>query len=119
MKKDWVIRFESKFERGPGCWLWKASKLDGGYGSFHAIDRTRGAHRVAYELYVGPIPPGFQLDHLCRKPACVNPAHLEPVTISENVRRAQKFKRRKTPQLKNKNERAAKIRAWLFQRNAQ
>jgi hypothetical protein len=42
---------------------------------------------VAYELFVGPIPEGLELDHLCRNPSCVNPAHLEAVTHRENVRR--------------------------------
>jgi hypothetical protein len=45
------------------------------------------AHRLGYEIYVGPIPEGMVLDHKCRTPACVNPAHLEPVTQIENMRR--------------------------------
>lgn len=45
------------------------------------------AHRVAYELWVGPIPEGMELDHRCKVRACINPAHLEPVTHAENMRR--------------------------------
>jgi hypothetical protein len=46
------------------------------------------AHRVSYALFKGPIPEGLTIDHLCRTPACVNPDHLEAVTLSENSRRA-------------------------------
>jgi hypothetical protein len=49
--------------------------------------RSRAAHRVSYETFVGPIPQGLQIDHLCRVRNCVNPQHLEPVTGVENVRR--------------------------------
>jgi hypothetical protein len=71
-----------------GCW--KFNNLDKrGYGLVRFEGRLRQAHRVAYELFVGQIPEGLQLDHLCRQPSCCNPAHLEPVTARENVRRAQ------------------------------
>ena len=59
-----------------------------GYGVF-AITSLKSmlAHRFSYELLVGPIAPGLELDHLCRVRACCNPAHLEPVTPLENFRR--------------------------------
>ena len=73
---------------GPlGCWPWTASGSRDGYGQFSADGRGVRAHRFAYELLVGPIPEGLQLDHLCRNPGCVNPAHLEPVTGWENTMR--------------------------------
>ena len=66
-----------------GCWLW-TGPLAGGYPLLGGRDY---AHRVAYTLWVGPIPEGLTLDHLCRTPACVNPKHLEPVTLRENILR--------------------------------
>lgn len=49
---------------------------------------TARAHRAVYETFVGDIPDGMVLDHLCRTPSCVNPDHLEPVPQGENLRRA-------------------------------
>lgn len=58
-----------------------------GYGQIHARYRHMGAHRAAYEHFVGPIPDGLQIDHLCRNKLCVRPDHLEAVTLAENLRR--------------------------------
>lgn len=84
-------RFWSKVDRSGACWLWTGLKLPHGYGRFgiggRADHRDVLAHRFAYELLVGPIPGGLQIDHLCRVRACVNPAHMEPVTGAENTRR--------------------------------
>jgi hypothetical protein len=76
-----------------GCWLWMALKSEKGYGLLWAGSGSKclKAHRVAYELMVGPIPEGLQLDHLCRNPGCVNPAHLEPVSNRENTLRGTSF----------------------------
>lgn len=79
-------RFLSKVVESDGHWLWTGC-LDKGYGRFRHEGETRQAHRVAYEHFVGPIPDGMHLDHLCRIPGCVNPEHLQPVTARENVRR--------------------------------
>src|ERR1700751_234362 len=80
-------RFEKFFSRGPGCWEWHGYVSKRGYGFFHAFGRPRPAHRVAYEIYVGEIPGGLDLDHLCRNRSCVNPAHLQPVTRQINILR--------------------------------
>ena len=71
------------------CWDWTAScnESRGGYGQFDLDGRTRKAHAVSWELSIGPIPAGLVIDHLCRRPVCVNPEHLEPVTDGENFRR--------------------------------
>lgn len=65
------------------CWLWTGARDKLGYGR---LTRTL-AHRLVYELMIGPIPEGLELDHLCRNPSCVRPEHLEPVTHRENLLR--------------------------------
>lgn len=90
MAKSVLERFEEKVMVDPnsGCWLWTRGLNPGGYGSFFYEKRPSiQAHRAAYLLYVGPIPSGMELDHLCRMRSCVNPNHLEPVTRQENLRR--------------------------------
>lgn len=75
-------------KNGPnGCWLWTGSNNGSGYGRIYVQGSFRPTHRVAYELAVGVISDGFQIDHLCRVTLCINPAHLEAVTPQVNVLR--------------------------------
>lgn len=91
---DPVTHYELDAETG--CWRWKGTLTDRGYGTYKYRNPSPGAprqiavkaHRVIYERLIGPIPEGLELDHLCRNRPCVNPAHLEPVTHRENTRRA-------------------------------
>jgi hypothetical protein len=86
-------RFLAKVELTLLCWEWRGAVGSSGYGVFHAGPGLELAHRFAYEALVGPIPEGCDLDHLCGNTRCVNPAHLEPVTHAENVRRAAERRR--------------------------
>lgn len=81
-------RFWAKVDKnGPnGCWVWTASITSMGYGKVKHNQKDKAAHRVAYELLVGNIQPGMELDHICHKRDCVNPAHLRVCTRSENAR---------------------------------
>lgn len=80
------------------CWEWRGSLRDG-YGKINVAGSRGGriatAHRVAYEMLIGPIPEGMQIDHLCRNRACVNPDHLEPVSAQENMARGAWARRNK------------------------
>lgn len=87
MRPSHEERFWSRVEKTESCWLWRGNMGRKGYGQFSVGKSCRFAHRFAYELLVGPIPEALVIDHLCRVPACVNPAHLEPVTERENILR--------------------------------
>lgn len=69
------------------CWIWQRGGTADGYGTMHYNGVVIMATRYFYEKATGPIPDGYELDHLCRNPPCVNPDHLEAVTIAENIRR--------------------------------
>ena len=99
-------RFMSKIEMIPfhSCHEWIGHK-ENGYGRFGMGYGKRGwrlywAHRISYEMFIGPIPEGLTVDHLCRNKGCVNPKHMEIVTRSENISRSHKYR---TYKRKDKN----------------
>ena len=80
----YIERFWTKVSTlGAGCWEWLGTKTPDGYGQFHA-GRTMPAYRFAYELAFGPIPKGYEIDHLCENTGCVNPYHLDAITRAEH-----------------------------------
>src|SRR5688572_29952552 len=80
------VNFEGPTFKGEPCWLWEGRVCPRGYGYFG--HNSQRCHRVLWVALNGPVPEGLELDHLCRVRNCVNPAHLEPVTHAENMRRA-------------------------------
>jgi hypothetical protein len=87
VRKSVESRFWPKVEKTDGCWFWTRATDTNGYGVFGVGGMQRSAHRVAYELLVGPITDGLEIDHLCLVKNCVNPDHMEIVTHLENMRR--------------------------------
>lgn len=85
-----LARFAEKIERGypSGCWIWSGRMGPNGYGYFDTGFRTELAHRFAYEIRDGEIPPGVVIEHTCEVSLCVNPDHLAAVSQSENLCRS-------------------------------
>lgn len=89
-RKPWQEKFLARIiVDESGCWLWVGCVKSNGYGWVNTGQKSMYAHRVSYELFIGPIPSGLQLDHLCRVRHCVNPEHLEPVTARTNNLRGE------------------------------
>lgn len=89
--KPRVDAFHKSYEKitESGCWIWMKCERNG-YGVLSINDRLRYAHRFSYELHKDAIPNGMTIDHLCFVRTCVNPEHLEVVSVSENIRRSNK-----------------------------
>jgi hypothetical protein len=102
MKKTAEQRFWMKVDRraDDGCWSWTGALDRTGYGRFYNGDTVVAAHRFAYELLVGPIPAGFDADHMCHNTdrscpgghcvhrRCCNPAHVSPCSRADNLARS-------------------------------
>jgi hypothetical protein len=73
------------------CWVWPGAPSSGGYGRKKHNGKNEYVHRLSYMYFIGPIPEGLAIDHLCRNRMCYNPAHLEVVTLVENVLRGESF----------------------------
>jgi HNH endonuclease len=86
-----IIDYIVKVDRGYDtlCWIWQPALNSHGYGQFIENGRYYQAHRYSYELFVGPIPDGHTVDHLCNQTDCENPDHLEAKTQGDNVRRSR------------------------------
>ncbi len=84
-----AAEIESRIHKTPTCWIWLGAHDSGGYSRVRWEGKNQLAHRVVWEMLYGPIPLDLEMDHLCRNPGCVNPAHLEAVTHGENMRRGE------------------------------
>lgn len=84
MRMDPRQRFLSKVRKTSTCWLWAGHVMKNGYATFWFLRKPVLVHRFSYEMHVGPIPEGKQLDHKCHVTHCVNPDHLRPVTQKQN-----------------------------------
>ncbi len=92
--------FWQKVEKSESCWVWKAAKDRDGYGVWSTREGGRlkqyRVHRLSFSIANDGIDNSLTIDHLCKNKLCLNPAHLEQVTIGENVRRSDSFNRLKT-----------------------
>lgn len=86
---DLADRLLARIEIDPdsGCWSWVGYLGESGYGRMSVNGKMQRTHRLSYEAFVGPIPDGLTIDHLCFNKRCLNPAHLEAVTQHENTLR--------------------------------
>lgn len=94
-----------KVEPQKECWGWLGARNKAGYGMCYDGNRVLGASRYIYQIVHGDIAPGLTIDHLCFNKSCVNPWHLEAVTIKENVLRGNSVERGRTRLLRQSQNR--------------
>lgn len=110
------LRWYGWDETPRGCWEYRGRRNEGGYGAVSVGDLSTGAHRVAYEVWVGPVPAGLVVRHRCDNPPCINPAHLELGTQQDNIddrerRGRRNVKRNRNPNIKIRDEMLPEIYA--------
>lgn len=84
----WADRLLAKIDATGDCWEWIPPRTESGYARLWVSGRREYAHRLIWEWLVGPIPAGYEIDHLCRVRHCLNPDHLEAVLPRTNVHRS-------------------------------
>jgi hypothetical protein len=97
VKQSLLHRLLSKAQQQESCWFWTGAKNELGYGYIDVQGRQSLAHRVSYELQIGPIPAGLLVLHECDNPSCINPTHLTVGTQSKNMRDKLKRGRANNP----------------------
>lgn len=94
---------------GNDCWIWTGARTDSGYGRIKVNGRYHRAHRVSYEMYIGPVPEGLFVCHHCDVPECVNPTHLFAGTPTDNMRDARSKDRLRGLEQPGEKNRSAKL----------
>lgn len=108
---EFIGRFWSRVSIGPGCWLWTRGKDSGGYGAISFRGRMLKAHRVAWLLTSGDVPPGLLVLHHCDTPPCCNPVHLFVGTHADNSADMARKGRSNAPRLAGEQNPFSKLTA--------
>jgi hypothetical protein len=95
---DDIRRIFSKIEMPDNfpCWIWKGHRNRKGYGQVWFRGRAHWAHRLVYELLIGPLEPRIAVHHTCGQTYCVNPRHLDTLTVADNTAEGNRRRGRRT-----------------------